>query len=197
MVDERCFGAFESKTDDSGTRVSPPQPPAPGRRILQGSPTCDTRPGSLSFHRKGAEVRASGTRIFRKRADAKGVVVPCNFEFRARLFLGRRCGLSLTKTIKFRPVRPTQSVRSLSQNCQLNPKDVSANVLLQPPFRLPVGMRKWPKFSELRCRVTDISSPSYPRQFQRAGGSVIFRSQPFWVRFPVSGNSPAYLVMEN
>ena len=179
-MDESRFDDFEPRTDGSGTRVSPQHPPAPGRRILQGSPTCDTRPGSLSFHRKGAEVRASGTRIFRKRTDAKGVVVPCNFEFRARLFLGRRSGLSLTKTIKFRPVRPTQSVRSLSQNCQLNLKDVTANVLFRPPFHLRVGIRKWAKFRELRCRVTDIPSPSHPGQIPaRAdssgrGGSVIF-----------------------
>lgn len=128
----------------------------PAGEFCRGSPTCDTQPGSLSFHRKGAEVRASGHAFSEKGRMRRGGVVPCNFEFRARLFLGRRCGLSLTKTNKYRPVRPTQSVRSLSQSCQLNPKDVTESVLLRPPFRPPVEIRKWPKFRELRCPVNDI-----------------------------------------
>ena len=85
--------------------------------------------------RRGAAFSEKGRR-------RRGGVVPCSFEFRSRLFLGRRCGLSLTKTIKFRPVRPTQSVRSLSKNCQLNPKDSSANAILRPLFHLPMEMRK-------------------------------------------------------
>ena len=170
--------------------------PATDRRILPWSPTCDTWSGALSFHRKGAERRASGSRISEKRRRRRGGVVPCSFEFRSRLFLGRRCGLSLTKTIKFRPVRPTQSVRSLSENCQLNPKDVTESALIGPPFRPPAGIRKWPKFRELRCPVDDIPSPFCSGQFRWAGPQF-FDLHRFSGRLSAIANSSARLVRGN
>ncbi len=129
----------------------------PAGEFCRGSPTCDTQPGSLSFHRKGAEVRASGHAFSEKgRMRRGGALFPVTSN------LGLVCSSAVgvaspsRKRINTALLDPPQSVRSLSQSCQLNPKDVTESVLLRPPFRPPVEIRKWPKFRELRCPVNDI-----------------------------------------